>query len=515
MKAIPEKQNGKQDAHTALHPQPPDSKPAYAFFDRRPEAAAAANTQYMADNSPQVVQLLKAAEVFAEDRREDRMQAMIEAGAGNRPGLPEPLKAGIEMLSGHSMDDVNVHYNSDQTTPLNAHAYTKGTEIHLAPGKEKHLPHEAWHVAQQKQGRVRSTLQFGHVNINDERSLENEAEVMGARANRLGASERAGAGDISPSPHARTEGRTGEYDSSGRENRSLVRNSPGSDPGIVQRYTILLGQKSMGLDYGPMKVLSNLGAHAGRLVYWDKLSAANDKFKDSVPQNEAINIVGHGFPGGIWTNGHKGAIKNFGFFSVCIHEIVPDNWNNKTIKLMTCNASVERDNSSAVAALKSSLDDEFGTDHGITVVGTEGYSYGTPKGGAAGATRVLKEKYSALYAAGPNNIPDVIRNLFADKIETSFKNRLKNKISKKTEIEAGARKWLTERDRIENGIENKFNELVTAYAHTANSPDFQIDTVIKKMQEDQTMQELMKLQDEHYDKFGFFHDVGKGYKEAK
>ncbi|HAP61901.1 MAG TPA: hypothetical protein DCR93_21180, partial [Cytophagales bacterium] len=34
-----------------------------------------------------------------------------------------------------------------------------GTDIHLAPGQQKHLPHEAWHVVQQKQGRVKPTLQ--------------------------------------------------------------------------------------------------------------------------------------------------------------------------------------------------------------------------------------------------------------------------------------------------------------------------------------------------------------------
>ncbi|MEM7041075.1 MAG: DUF4157 domain-containing protein [Bacteroidota bacterium] len=36
-----------------------------------------------------------------------------------------------------------------------AHAYDQGTDIHIGPGQEKHLPHEAWHVVQQKQGRVR------------------------------------------------------------------------------------------------------------------------------------------------------------------------------------------------------------------------------------------------------------------------------------------------------------------------------------------------------------------------
>jgi hypothetical protein len=38
----------------------------------------------------------------------------------NSTGLPDNLKAGIEQLSGMSMDDVKVLYNSSQTAPLNA-----------------------------------------------------------------------------------------------------------------------------------------------------------------------------------------------------------------------------------------------------------------------------------------------------------------------------------------------------------------------------------------------------------
>jgi len=101
----------------------------------------------------------------------------------NRTGLPDNLKSGIENLSGHSMDDVKVHYNSSKPESLNAHAYAQGSDIHIASGQEKHLAHEAWHVVQQKQGRVKPTLQMkGKVNINDDKGLEKEADVMGAKA---------------------------------------------------------------------------------------------------------------------------------------------------------------------------------------------------------------------------------------------------------------------------------------------------------------------------------------------
>ena len=101
----------------------------------------------------------------------------------NNTGLPDELKSGVEQLSGISMNDVKVHYNSNKPATVQAHAYAQGTDIHIAPGQEKHLPHEAWHVVQQKQGRVKPTKQLkSRVNINDDKGLEQEADVMGARA---------------------------------------------------------------------------------------------------------------------------------------------------------------------------------------------------------------------------------------------------------------------------------------------------------------------------------------------
>jgi len=100
----------------------------------------------------------------------------------NNTGLPDNLKSGIETLSGYSMDDVKVHYNSAKPSQLNAHAYAQGTDIHVASGQEKHLPHEAWHVAQQKQGRVQPTTQVNGAAVNDDVSLEREADVMGGKA---------------------------------------------------------------------------------------------------------------------------------------------------------------------------------------------------------------------------------------------------------------------------------------------------------------------------------------------
>lgn len=118
---------------------------------------------------------------------EEPLQAMSgrtapQAGTGGAGGLPHQLRAGIEQLSGHSMADVQVHRNSSQPARVGALAYARGRDIHLGPGQEKHLPHEAWHVVQQAQGRVRPTMQAKGVAINDDAGLEAEADRMGARA---------------------------------------------------------------------------------------------------------------------------------------------------------------------------------------------------------------------------------------------------------------------------------------------------------------------------------------------
>lgn len=123
--------------------------------------------------------------VALQDNRVDSSKAQIKTiqRKVNKTGMPDVLKNGIEHHSGISMDDVKVHYNSDKPSQLQAHAYAQGTDIHIAPGQEKHLAHEAWHVVQQKQGRVQPTRQMkGKVAINDDKGLEKEADRMGAKA---------------------------------------------------------------------------------------------------------------------------------------------------------------------------------------------------------------------------------------------------------------------------------------------------------------------------------------------
>jgi len=202
-------------------------KNAVQFVDNRPEAVAQRKLQEMANNSPQALQL-KAFQDIANNSPQAKQVAQLQAMADNysgkvlqkqeikeeetliqkkeidekefdtgsteRPhsdnlfqkkenntGLPDNLKKGMENLSGVSLDDVKVHRNSDKPAQLQAHAYAQGTDIHLGPRQEKYLPHEAWHVVQQKQGRVSPTSRLKGIFMNDSTALEDEADVMGQK----------------------------------------------------------------------------------------------------------------------------------------------------------------------------------------------------------------------------------------------------------------------------------------------------------------------------------------------
>ena len=159
---------------------------------RREAAAARGAAPDVADQGSRVSGLHALGDRLNGSRRVAQLRALGAAiGGGRAPGpspgrdggLPGPLRAGVEAISGVALDRVKVHYDSPQPARLNALAFARGTDIHLAPGQERHLPHEAWHVVQQARGQVRPTMQLaGGVAANADAGLEREADVMGERA---------------------------------------------------------------------------------------------------------------------------------------------------------------------------------------------------------------------------------------------------------------------------------------------------------------------------------------------
>ncbi len=104
--------------------------------------------------------------------------------ASQGSGLPTQLKENMEAMGGVNLSDVKVNYNSSKPKEMGAMAYAQGSQIEIGPGQEKHLPHEAWHTVQQKQGRVKpnTEVQAKGLPLNDDATLEKEADVMGEKA---------------------------------------------------------------------------------------------------------------------------------------------------------------------------------------------------------------------------------------------------------------------------------------------------------------------------------------------
>ncbi len=181
-----------------------DSNEFVDFFDLRAEVDAKSRVQELANRSSQSIRLSsiqQKADSSTNNSQPVQLKKYLNLKKGvpeeqpiqgkfmptqkneNKTGLPDDLKLGMESLSGVSMDDVKVHLNSKKPEALHAHAFAQGTDIHVGPGQEKHLPHEAWHVVQQKQGRVKATVKVnGDVPVNDSQSLEQEATYMGQKA---------------------------------------------------------------------------------------------------------------------------------------------------------------------------------------------------------------------------------------------------------------------------------------------------------------------------------------------
>jgi hypothetical protein len=323
----------------------------------------------------------------------------------NRTGLPDQLKSGIESLSGISMDNVNVHYNSAKPAQLNALAYAQGTDIHVAAGQERHLPHEAWHVVQQAQGRVQPTMQMNDgALVNDDKGLEQEADVMGSRA--LGSALQL----QRPEKEKLLQGKL--------------------DPmQTVQRAVLLLEQdgEDAADDYALQKVLSgfdlanmvilksgwqadNQAGILPRTEYLVLYSDLNKVKKDAadarekkdydeliVEDTEDFYVVGHGGPGMVWTKpNHEGAVHDFSEIVAAIKTMVPEGWTG-TIRLLTCNSTVSEKHKSVTEKIANS----WGKDRTPAVVGMSGFAYGVGPGafGSVNKMSVLKPQFSALYKA--------------------------------------------------------------------------------------------------------------------
>lgn len=130
-----------------------------------------------------------------EYKEKERELDRMETSRPNLTGIPTQMKLDFEQRSGLPFDDVRVHYNSDKPAQIQAWAYTRGKQIYVAPGQERHLPHELGHIVQQKLGKVRPTGFIRGLPVNDQPDLESGADALSRAGGAMlsdGAAKKAG-----------------------------------------------------------------------------------------------------------------------------------------------------------------------------------------------------------------------------------------------------------------------------------------------------------------------------------
>jgi hypothetical protein len=172
----------------------------------------------------------------------------------------------MEGALGTDFSDVRVHEGAEADA-AGAVAYTRGSDIHFAPGAfspgsaegQRLLGHELAHVVQQREGRV-AAPGGGAAPINEDPSLEAEADALGARAARsrapltLGRVDRPAGPSPSPSPAA-----------------ALAQPAAGAKPGGVAQ--LLHGKKKQSTGGASNKQKHDKSVAAG------KKQASNANFK--------------------------------------------------------------------------------------------------------------------------------------------------------------------------------------------------------------------------------------------
>ena len=104
--------------------------------------------------------------------------------------MPVGVRGKMERAFGQDFSGVKIHSGSSSAVGLEAKAYTRGEEVHFAPGEyapeskkgQELLGHELAHVVQQRSGKVQPTTQLKGVGVNTDQGLESEADRQGKAA---------------------------------------------------------------------------------------------------------------------------------------------------------------------------------------------------------------------------------------------------------------------------------------------------------------------------------------------
>ncbi|UUZ78915.1 DUF4157 domain-containing protein [Paenibacillus sp. P26] len=134
---------------------------------------------------------VSAAQRMSQDDEELQLKSAPAVQRKGGDGMPDLVRAKMEQAFSADFSDVKVHVG-DKAGQVGALAYAQGSDIHFAPGQynpesskgQQLLGHELAHIVQQKQGRVKPTAEINGVAVNDDPSLEREADEWGPERRR-------------------------------------------------------------------------------------------------------------------------------------------------------------------------------------------------------------------------------------------------------------------------------------------------------------------------------------------
>jgi hypothetical protein len=141
----------------------------------------------LADDKKKKPASMKADAQLADDKKKKPASMKKDSGSPNK--MPGHVQQKMESTMNADFSDVNIHVGS-KASSVGALAYAQGNDIHFAQGKfnpntnsgQQLLGHELAHVVQQRQGRVKATTSVNGLPVNDDKSLEKEADTLGAKA---------------------------------------------------------------------------------------------------------------------------------------------------------------------------------------------------------------------------------------------------------------------------------------------------------------------------------------------
>lgn len=174
------------------------SKPSMDATHEKPKAPVSkpmlppSQVQRKASHSSHILSLQKTFGNQAVQRMLSRtpLQKSENLSSGSGRSLPDSVQAKMEEAFHTDFSEVQIHPESSVASQIGAVAFAQGNDIHFAPGTyqpetqsgQQLLGHELTHVVQQRQGRVKANVPDASLPINDDPSLEAEADRYGSLA---------------------------------------------------------------------------------------------------------------------------------------------------------------------------------------------------------------------------------------------------------------------------------------------------------------------------------------------